>query len=211
MRRWFVTGGGRTRALVQLMPVLGVTWPTACAFDPAGLADDAPPASVDEPVPQDPVEPVAPVDGDTPAPSSQPSPPGGTLRIEALIDGESQLELRGTTARWRHRHFAAPGRWDGALAPTILGVQAWYPGWPDVPDAENRDCQCTSTSLDTLAMTIPGDGRSITLQPVTARGPVAIAQQPDASNQHTLILQFDDDERSGASQYVVDLVIAGPP
>ncbi len=37
----------------------------------------------------------------------------GELRIRALIDGQSQLVLRGKTVKWHVIRASAPGRWDG--------------------------------------------------------------------------------------------------
>ena len=44
----------------------------------------------------------------------------GELRIRALIDGQSQLVLRGKTVKWHVIRASAPGRWDGHDEATTL-------------------------------------------------------------------------------------------
>ena len=71
-----------------------------------------------------------------------------TITVQAVIDGRSQLILRGNTAQWRHFDFAAPGRLDFKNAPTVINNVEWFPVWPDKPDKENRDCDgCLSGYL----------------------------------------------------------------
>lgn len=70
----------------------------------------------------------------------------GVLNVRALIDGRSQLIVQGNTVHWHHLDDAAPGCWEGANEPTYLNGIAWYPIWPDIPDPENRDCDCDSST-----------------------------------------------------------------
>ena len=50
--------------------------------------------------------------------------------------------------RWFHYDWAAPGRLGGANFPTRVNDVNGYPDWPDVPDPENRFCNCQSTTAE---------------------------------------------------------------
>jgi hypothetical protein len=144
-----------------------------------------------------------------PTPTPLPSTLGtsstmSVLTVSAYIDGRSQLILQGDAVHWHHLDFAAPGRLEGADNPTYLNWAAWYPAWPDSPDAENRDCNCDSSAyvgLQPLAM----QDQIASLEIVRARDRVAIVQQPDAANAYTLIIEFDDGAPAGATWYEVDV------
>jgi hypothetical protein len=136
--------------------------------------------------------------------------PSGALTVQALIDGRSQLVVREDSVYWHHLDFAAPGRWldpetqTAHDEPTYLNGGAWYPLWPDQPDRENRDCGCDSSSA--------GGNPPLAQQSQTAevsieqgRGQVAIVQQPEAGNDFTLIVEFDDNPQGGAYWYEVTL------
>ena len=77
------------------------------------------------------------------------------IRVEALIDGRSQLILRDDTAQWFHIDWAAPGRELFRNEPTIINGVSWFPIWPDVPDAEN---------LRVTVFAPPGGGRPYELR-----------------------------------------------
>ena len=141
-----------------------------------------------------------------------------TLTVRAFIDGRSQLVVRGDRAYWHHLDFAAPGRWqdpDTQRAydePTYLNAVAWYPLWPDQPDRENRDCGCNSSSTNGIPAPARQD-QMAALSIEQARGLVTIIQQPEAGNDYTLIVEFDDGGPGGADWYEVTLhyVTSGPP
>lgn len=127
-----------------------------------------------------------------------------TLRVEALVDGGSQLVLRGGTAQWRHQTKAAPGRHLGADMPTVVNGVTWMPEWPD--PGENRDCGgCTSSLFDGLTPPLPAAEQQVILTALDARHEVAIAQQPSAANDFTLIIDFDDVQPSGSAWYVIEI------
>ena len=50
--------------------------------------------------------------------------------------------------RWFHYDWAAPGRLGGANLPTRVNDVNWHPDGPDVPDPENRFCNCQSTTAE---------------------------------------------------------------
>jgi hypothetical protein len=132
------------------------------------------------------------------------------LTVRALIDGRSQLVVRGGSVYWHHLDFAAPGRWQDPETqraydePTYLNGAAWYPTWPDQPDRENRDCGCNSSSIAGIAALARQD-QTASLSVEQARGPVTIIQQPEAGNDYTLIVEFDDGGPGGADWYEVTL------
>ena len=61
----------------------------------------------------------------------------GKVKVEALIDAESRLFLRGSTVKWFHEDGAAPGLHEGADVPTVIEVTIdgmtnryeWFPEW----------------------------------------------------------------------------------
>src|SRR5438552_2685510 len=85
----------------------------------------------------------------TAAPTSQPVPIIVTVR--ALIDGRSQLILKGFTARWHHFDWAAPGVHGGQYEPTTIDGIAWHPNWENSDiNAEVRVPNSMSDSFDGL-------------------------------------------------------------
>lgn len=129
----------------------------------------------------------------------------GAMRIQALIDGRSQLILRGDTAQWHHFDFAAPGRHEFANEPTVINGAGWFPVWPDVPDAENRDCNCLSDVFSEVKPPLPLTATPVVLHLVRSRGVTSIVQYPAAANDYTLIIEFNDNEPLGADLYVIEL------
>ncbi|MBZ0288653.1 MAG: hypothetical protein K8I30_13630, partial [Anaerolineae bacterium] len=144
-------------------------------------------------------------------PTPQPISPIGTvvsspqtLHVRALIDGRSQLVVQGNSVYWHHFDFAAPGRHGFVNEPTFLNTQAWFPTWPDVPDAENRDCACASSTYTGVPI-LPATGQTVGLTVVQARESVTIVQQPSQDNQYTLIVEFNDNLPVSSDWYEIDL------
>jgi hypothetical protein len=175
-----------------------------CSFDASGArsapggdggaADDTSPRAPDG---------AAPIIGDAAAPV--------LLRIEAQIDGRSRLLLTRDVAQWLHLEFAAPGRHDGEHLPTLIDGVAWFPVWPDEPDDENRDCECTSDVGTVLAPPLPAAPSVATLTPVEVRVAASVVQQPAAENDFTTIVELDDTDEAGSDIYVVELEVAPAP
>ena len=129
-----------------------------------------------------------------------------TMRVEAVIDGRSQLILRNNTAQWRHFDFAAPGRLDFKNAPTVINNVEWFPVWPDKPDKENRDCDgCLSDVFTGVNPPLLSEKMIISLRKVQARNKVSIVQLPTAANNLTLIIEFDDNPPPGDEKYIVNV------
>jgi len=132
---------------------------------------------------------------------------GPALNVRVRIDGRSQLILQGDTVYWRHFDNAAPGRhWES----TVL-IGEWDPIWPDQPTSENRDCGgCESSRFDRVPSLAP-QAQVVTLDIVQARERVEIVQQPDQSNEFTLIVEFDDMAPPGAEWYEINLTYQERP
>ena len=117
----------------------------------------------------------------------------GNITIKAHIDGKSRLILQGNTAQWFHISTAAPGRHQGRVLPTTINNVEWFPTWPDNPDAENRHCECFSDIFEGVDPALPGKFANYELEEVQARRPVTIFQIPEAENDYTLIIEFNDE------------------
>jgi hypothetical protein len=142
--------------------------------------------------------------------------PFAVLSVRAFIDGRSHLVLQGNMVYWHHLDFAAPGRHfsaPGDNVPTYLDGTAWCPGWPGDPpdlepcapvDNESRDCDCDSTSFVGVPL-LAAQSQTVTLDIIQARAGVSIVQQPDADNDFTLVVEFNDNGPSGPDWYEIDL------
>lgn len=163
----------------------------ACGFTHGDLPPDArvPDASLD-----------APIDAALPL----------HLRVEAWMDGRSHLIFHDATLRWHHFEFAAPGREGGETKPTILDGVDWYPTWPDVPNPDNRDCDCDSSTHTSLPITLPHRASTTTLGVIQVRKQPSVVQQASADNDYTLIVELLDTGpgAAGATTNIVELVIA---
>jgi hypothetical protein len=123
--------------------------------------------------------------------------------ITALIDGRSQLIVQGNTATWRHLDYAAP--WRFRYIPTTINSVNWLPTWTDVPNAENRNCNCYSSTFISSSTLVPQTGTIATLNILRARGSVSILQQPTRANNYTLIIDLNDDPIPGGDYYTVHI------
>ena len=128
------------------------------------------------------------------------------LNIRAYIDGRSWLIMTNNALYWHHLDFDAPGRWElgEGSQPTYLNTVKWNPTWPDIPDASNEYCNCSSSiyrGIPTLART----NQRVWMDFVQARGRISVIQQPNAGNDYTLILEMDDNPFDGAAWYEINL------
>jgi hypothetical protein len=139
-----------------------------------------------------------------------------TLDITAYIDGRDHLIIRGGSLLWHHLDFAAPGRLGGVNLPTTISTTLnsapvltnfnWFPVWPYPPPNEIR-FECYSSTFTGLNPSLPDSSMTVTLTPKRARGSVSIVQTPSASNNQTLIVEFNDDPFGGADYYEILLTI----
>jgi hypothetical protein len=125
------------------------------------------------------------------------------LHVRAYIDGVSRLIVKGDAITWHHDEFDAPGRW-GGIDPTYINEAEWYPTWPDIPNAANTDCNCDSSTLSGVFPALPVEDQKVTLN-INQGYMVSIIQQPDAGNDYTLIIEFNDSGPGGANWYDVEL------
>jgi hypothetical protein len=142
-----------------------------------------------------------------------------SLLVRAYIDGRSRLMLDTGTAQWLHLDYAAPGRLECNLGqpvePTVFAPiqgsipstmsQSWYPQWPDVPDCENRDCNCTSDVFTGVVPALPNASFAVALELVDSRGLSWIVEQPTSANGYRVVIEFDDVALPGAAWYEVVL------
>jgi hypothetical protein len=128
------------------------------------------------------------------------------ITVEAFIDGRSRLVFRKKTAYWHHLDFAAPGRW-GADLPTVINGVEWFPVWPDVPDAENRFCDCASDVFKGVEPGVHRAAAPVELRIRQGRGAVTVLEQPSKENDDTLVVEFDDNPFEGATTYLIELVL----
>jgi hypothetical protein len=131
-----------------------------------------------------------------------------TLRVEAWLDGRSRLVFHGNSVHWHHLEFAAPGRELFVNKPTLVDRVEWFPTWPDIPNAENRDCDCDSSSYDTLPIHIPMAPTTTTVTPIAVRAQPSVIQQPSAENGWTLIVELSDVGSAGSFEDIVDITLA---
>jgi len=125
-----------------------------------------------------------------------------TIRVEAYVDGRSQIILRTNTAQWFHMDFAAPGRELFQNVPTIINGVQWFPLWPD-PNGENRNCYCYS---DVYAGVNPPLSQTvINVRRIQSRWATLVRQMPAQTNNYTLIIEFDDNPPGGSAWYITEV------
>jgi len=117
-----------------------------------------------------------------------PDPVSLPLQVRAEIDGRSELRMQGSDIWWHHFEFEAPGMW-GDDQPTFLNGEMWYPTWPT---EENAFCNCDSSKDALLSTPLKSDGSAISVSVQSARGTVAVTQQPSAANGYTAHVEFND-------------------
>jgi hypothetical protein len=131
-----------------------------------------------------------------------------TLRVEANIDGISELVMQDGTIFWNHLDWAAPGRHDGMDAPTLLNGYAWMP-W------EGRDGELRGPypviseplSLSTVGLDTTRIWEVVGLEGLDGRGAIVISRWPSAENGYSSGVIFDDDWAGSDMWYSVNLVL----
>jgi hypothetical protein len=132
-------------------------------------------------------------------------PPSFHLHVEAWMDGRSNLIISGTSVHWHHIEYAAPGRESFVNLPTKLATTDWFPVWPDVPNAENRDCNCDSSTYAELPTAIPRVASTTKLTITQVRRTPTVRQLPAAANDYTLIVELTDVGALGAAWHIIDI------
>ncbi len=130
---------------------------------------------------------------------------GGVLRVEARIDGHSQLVIQGNSVQWHHIQYTPPGIPANENLPTALNGTSWYPAWPA------NNCQdCWSSIFRNLCPTLAASSTAAAVNKVDGRDSVNIVQQPSAGNNYTLIVDFSDTD-PGADDYIADITYDSDP
>lgn len=123
-----------------------------------------------------------------------------SLNIRAFIDGRDQIIIKGSVIQWLHFSSCAPGRLSFQNLPTYINNTAWYPVWPDIPNAENRQ-KCFSSVYSELNPPLPSKTETYYLTKISGTGGMFIVQQPNDTNKFTLIIEFEDTLPPGAQWY----------
>ncbi len=142
----------------------------------------------------------------------------GYIRVQALIDGQSRLVVSGNKVHWQNIKWASPGLHLGANRHTDLWTKygtipeqyyKWCPIWTNNCNTCAGNCDehrgpNTSQPFTGLIPPLPGAGISITkMDKIACRSQCTILQQPSASNQYTLIVEFDDNAVNASAIYDV--------
>lgn len=146
-----------------------------------------------------------------------PDPAGPTLviEIEAFIDGHEQLMIWEDLLAWYHFNGAITGLNEPALVTTyvdgrmLVDHYAWHPDWIYPYSEEEQG----SLWHDILVPGLPNSITKVTLEPLQSRGSTALAELPSPANDHTLIVDINDDAE-GAAWYkfalIIEYVVPGP-
>jgi hypothetical protein len=141
-----------------------------------------------------------------------------TIDVQAFIDGRDLLVIQGNTLQWDHLDYSAVGLWNGSNYPTTIttyvdGVQqnqySWTPDWP-ASLSTGQSGTGDSSIFTGLTPALPSSDMSVSLDTISARDSLTIYQLPTASNNQTLILDFNDDPSSGATWYDARITITIP-
>jgi hypothetical protein len=160
-------------------------------------------------------------DGDSPEPSLTPgadlvavgasssgppviTPPPIVYEVQAHVGGRSHLIIKENTLQWHHFEGPAPGLcralWNfgtDANSPTIVDSNqgpniTWVPtGWPAAL-GNGTHPESFSSIFNALTPFFRNGGEYWGLNQLWGKGDTKIIQQPDAFNEHTLIIEFDD-------------------
>ncbi len=124
--------------------------------------------------------------------------------VQAHIGGRSELIIQGNKLQWHHIKGTAPGLerafWNygsNSNSPTIIDSNQgpnipWVPsGWPGVI-GNGTHPESLSSVFDALTPVFPGDGKCWKLEKLYGAGTTKIIQQPNALNDYSLVIEFDD-------------------
>lgn len=121
----------------------------------------------------------------------------GTVHFTVQIDGTSELQLSGSTARWHHLTWDPPGT-------TVINGVPWN------PTGLSQHCGCDSDTFSGVLPPIPPNATSFDVTVNDGRGAVTVVQYPDPGNGRVLIVRIDDEAEGGADDYDVTIEWATP-
>ena len=125
-----------------------------------------------------------------------------SFKVRAQIDAHSQLVVRRDSPYWHHLIYVRPGLHD-CRCPTLINGYPWTPIWlKEIAELDLTDPPVDSKPLD-ISASFSASG--VAIAEVLGRGRVAVAQQPTAANDFTLIVDFDDIKEGGAAFYDLTL------
>jgi hypothetical protein len=133
--------------------------------------------------------------------------------FSTCIDGRDHLIIHGSTLQWQYDGYTAVGDSRPDCGKQATSVRAaidgapvlsvdWLPIWSPDPPA----CGAVSASFAGLDPAFPASA-NVTLTPLQARGSISISQFPSAANGWTLVLEFNDDQESGAAVYTAQVIV----
>lgn len=112
-----------------------------------------------------------------------------TLRVRGYVDDVARFVVVYDQAHWLNVKGAAPGLWRDAGQPTVVDGVAWQPMWPTT--GENRDCNCTSSTLTVTPLAARAQTVTLTVVEKPSNGVVTLAQ-PVAANAYSASVEIDD-------------------
>ncbi len=132
------------------------------------------------------------------------------LDIQAFIDGRDQMVIQGSTLNWYHYDWQAPGKWNGNNYPVTINLS--LDGAP-VSTNEWYEPQASSSTVPAvftgLSPAVPAT-EDVTLTAVEARDGLSMVQAPNAGNDYTTVIEFNDNQSSGAAWYKAKLTYRTP-
>jgi hypothetical protein len=138
--------------------------------------------------------------------STQPKPETVRVRVSALIDGRSIINIRNNRLWWHHLDWAAPGREGGRNEATIINGAKWYPTWPAQWDRDVRCGDCVSSFFDLSSIGVHLGATPIlqTFTAIKARSSKAFVKtSPAAANGYLTEIELDDNALISADLYEV--------
>jgi probable HAF family extracellular repeat protein len=129
------------------------------------------------------------------------------LKVNAWIDGHSQLIIQGNTVQWHNLSYLAPGYefpYGDPPAPTYLSTKNLKKGaWTPSDWSAGISDDTTSGKFNGLNAPLAAVDQTVMLTPKQVRGTAEIIQQPAAANGYTLIVSLNDEDASSADWYEV--------
>ncbi len=127
---------------------------------------------------------------DAPGPGAGAGPRARRLEVRVQVDGRSHLHITGDAIWFDHTRGVAapPGRHQGEFPTYLDGRTEWHPVWT------GKVTERHPVSLDLSFAETRSDVR---LRQSSGRGFAQIVQQPDPSNDHTLVVELRDETPEG--------------
>ena len=125
------------------------------------------------------------------------------VRVRAIVDGRSQINIQDNQLWWHHFQDIAPGKHNGLDEPTIINAFDWFPVWPFNDEFRSCDCESDKFDLADAGVQLTNDLELLELRVVDARISASLIQSPSAANGFHTIIELDDDTSGSATYQVV--------